>query len=364
MYVNFVADRNSLGYKAIIDTNCGKQLVLITDSPVLFAKNVILNGKRQIIVIVGAIIIIFSSPESAEAMGTNPYPERPAINIMVDQNVSKLIEPSKLKINLDIKPKIMMPNLRESIRLVRIKTRSDLQNSQWINKFISSIRGGDGDNEKLIRSIISKVSETDWDMPSINKVLKKLVEVTLEIGTNDMLLKILAELEKPGPQPSIIVEGFPLPGLPSRRRSAPVKKQVPVNKYCSPSIEALFDSTRCYAHREGYNTPRSVSENFETNTVRRLARQTLRSQDIKREYRTIKEQIKQGIHPVNLSSKSTFVSPTKVLIKKPKGRYLVEVTDTHVEIVGMSKRGDDQGLAQFQRSMNELYDLKITSYDN
>jgi hypothetical protein len=47
MYINFVNDRKSLGYECLIDTQCGNRLVLITDSSVVFVKNVTLNGKRK-----------------------------------------------------------------------------------------------------------------------------------------------------------------------------------------------------------------------------------------------------------------------------------------------------------------------------
>lgn len=46
-------------------------------------------------------------------------------------------------------------------------------------------------------NIISKVLESDWNMQSFNKFLKKLTELTLEIKSNDKLMKILEELEKP-----------------------------------------------------------------------------------------------------------------------------------------------------------------------
>lgn len=79
---------------------------------------------------------------------------------------------------LDIEPKIIIPSFSKSIGSVR--TKSDLRNSEWIKEFVCGIRGGE--TEKLIKSIISKV---DLDIPTINKILKKLAEVTLEIGTND-----------------------------------------------------------------------------------------------------------------------------------------------------------------------------------
>ena len=52
MYINYVNDRKSLGYKCLLDTQCGNRLVLITDSSVGFVKNVTLNGKRKIFVII------------------------------------------------------------------------------------------------------------------------------------------------------------------------------------------------------------------------------------------------------------------------------------------------------------------------
>jgi hypothetical protein len=78
MYINFVNDRKSLGYECLIDTQCGNRVVLITDSSVVFAKIVILNGKRKskriIFVIIAGMIIIFSDVKSAEAIGLNMPP--------------------------------------------------------------------------------------------------------------------------------------------------------------------------------------------------------------------------------------------------------------------------------------------------
>ena len=47
MYINFVSDRKYLEYSCLIDTQCGNRLVLITDSSVVFIKNITLNGKRK-----------------------------------------------------------------------------------------------------------------------------------------------------------------------------------------------------------------------------------------------------------------------------------------------------------------------------
>ena len=94
-------------------------------------------------------------------------------------------------------------------------------------------------------------------------------------------------------------------------------------KYDFKNIKYLLDSTKCYGHRKAYNIPRSVCENFETKAVGKLCKTSLKNPRIKKEYKTIADQPKQGVHPVNLSKKSTYVNPTKVLVKTPEGNYLV-----------------------------------------
>ena len=348
MYVNFVNDRKQLGYECLKDTLCVNKLVLITDSSVLFVKH---KSKRIVFVSIVVSTLLFSDVQSAKAIGMNFAPQQIEHRIIVsDQDANKLMKPSKVKFNWNIEPKIIMPSLSKSIGSVR--TKSDLKNSQWINEFVSRIRGGS--DEKLIRSIISKVSEADWDIPSINKILKKLAEVTL---TNDKLLRILAELEKPIPQSSIFVEGLVNP-LPRHRKQYEVEK----NKYSSPSIEFLLDSTKCYGHREAYNMPRSVSENLETKAVKKLYNLSLKNSKFKKEYKEVKELLNKGIHPVNIGKKSTFVSSTKVLIKKREGRYLVNVSDTHAEVVGASVRTNKKFMSKFETLMNSLYNLDLKGY--
>ena len=208
-------------------------------------------------------------------------------------------------------------------------------------------------NDRLIRSILSKASESEWDMPSINKLLKKLVELSIEIGSNNELMRILVEVEKP----TIFVDEW-IPQLPRHSKLNAIEK----NKLCTPSSEFLLDSTKCYGHREGYNMPRSVSEKFETKAVRKLANKSLKNSMVKREYKLVKSQLEDGIHPVNLSEKSTFVSSTKVLVKKNEGRYIVNVSDTHADILGLSSRTNQVCMERFEKLMNELYDLNLKGY--
>ena len=299
--------------------------------------------------------LLFGIPKQVEAIGVGPIvTSAPEIHRPAQQPFRQYA--STVNLRLD---KIRL--VAKKPRIVLIRTKSDLRNPQWIKELISGIRGGDDTlDEELIRSIISKVSESDWDIPSINKILKKLAEGTLEIGTNDKLLRILAELEKPIAVSPLFVEGW-VPRLPGHRKRNEVewKKE---NKCSTPSADYLLDSTKCYGHREAYNMPRSVSERFETNAVKNLAKISLKNPRVNKEYLEIKAQIEQGVHPVNLSNKSTYVSSTKVLVKKAQSRYIVDVSDTEAQIVGVSSRTDDKCMAKFKNLMNKLYGLNLKGY--
>jgi len=56
--------------------------VLITDSSVVFVKNISWNGRRPIIVIIGVIIFIFSDVKSVEAIGMNLPPQQRIVRIL------------------------------------------------------------------------------------------------------------------------------------------------------------------------------------------------------------------------------------------------------------------------------------------
>jgi len=149
-----------------------------------------------------------------------------------------------------------------------------------------------------------------------------------------------------------------VPQLPRHRKLNEVEK----NKYSTPSADSLLDSTKCYGHREAYNMPRSVSENWETKAVKKLYKTSLKNPRLKKEYKAVKDLLKEGVHPVNLSKRSAYVSPTKVLVKKPEGRYLVDVSDTNAEIVGVSSRTNEKCMSKFKTLMNELYNLDLKGY--
>ena len=52
----------------------------------------------------------------------------------------------------------------------------------------------------------------------------------------------------------------------------------------------------------------------------------------------------------------------KVLVKKPEGRYIVDVSDTEAQIVGVSSRTNKKCMSKFETLMNKLYNLNIKGY--
>jgi hypothetical protein len=114
-----------------------------------------------------------------------------------------------------------------------------------------------------------------------------------------------------------------------------------------------------YGHREAYDMPREVRERFEASAVSKLAKNSLKDPILKKEYARIKKSIKEGIHPINVGYNSAFVSSNKVLIKCSKGRYLVEVGDTKVDILGFVARGDYNSVKSFEKLMNKMYDVDL-----
>ena len=336
--------------------------MLITDSAVGF-------GKRRILVIAGAAVFYFSNVKPVEAVGTQvPHQQMEPILVVSHQGANELIKSSEMKINSEIESKLTMP----SWSIIR---QSDLRNSQWREKFIVSLKLRGGEDKKLIRSILSKVSDEHWDIPSINKILQKIADVSFEIGSNPKLLRILAELEKPAPNFLSVpgVDGW-VDRLPARRnewvRVLPPRRtfltevQKPNSNISTPSIHALLDSRKSYGHREAYNMPRSVAENFKTNAVRKVYTTACKNERFVAEYQEVKDEIANGIHPLNIGAKSEPVSATKVLIKKSIGRYLVEVSDNQVVILGVGVRTNAKSMSKFSRSMNKLYDdVTLKGYD-
>ena len=76
----------------------------------------------------------------------------------------------------------------------------------------------------------------------------------------------------------------------------------------------------------------------------------------------LKTNLNKGGYPVKLSEKSTYVSPMKLLVKNSEGKYLVQVSDTSADIVGVNSCTNEKFMLRFKTLMNELYHLNLKGY--
>ena len=89
--------------------------------------------------------IIFSDVKSAQAIGTSPPLQPRVVRIMSNQNTNRLIQPSKVKLDLEIKPKIIMPSLSKNVKT--LPTYIYLMDDKFlrrpeISSIIRELRGG------------------------------------------------------------------------------------------------------------------------------------------------------------------------------------------------------------------------------
>jgi hypothetical protein len=204
MYPNYLQDRKSSGYKCLIDTQCGNRLVLITDSSVVFVKNVTLNGKRKICVIIVGMIIIFSYVKPAQAIGPNNLPTQQRVVSITYRDTSSLIKPTNIKLDSDIQAKIIMPSLS-------IRTKSDLQNSQGLKESVSTIRGGD---DGLVQFLVRIL----W-----------IWVISQNLGQTDGFQPV-----KPI-YPGIPVQGQPSPRIAAKLQENPINRNNPRSLGCQPN---------------------------------------------------------------------------------------------------------------------------------
>ena len=181
MYINFINDRKSLGYEALNDTRCGIKLVLISDSTVLLIRNFHYNvnhkTKRVILVITLISVVGFSNLKSAEAIGTNLPPQQRVVSIMPDRDANRLIKPSKVKINSDIEPKIMMPSLSKNVKKpgeLSLSTYIYLMDNKFLRRpevssIIRELRGGSWSTALIGNTIFVAVLYGIWVLASVSE---------------------------------------------------------------------------------------------------------------------------------------------------------------------------------------------------
>ena len=147
MYPNYIEDRKSLGYEALIDTSCGRQLVLITDSTVLIIKNFPLNlkVKSKRIIIIGMLggALWFSDVQPSSAIGLS-MPYAPVVRVQPSfQDSLKKPEFAKL---IPRKPDRIsykyFSRSKEELLLLIYAPDPQLSSNPQVLKIIKDLRGG------------------------------------------------------------------------------------------------------------------------------------------------------------------------------------------------------------------------------
>ncbi len=85
----------------------------------------------------------------------------------------------------------------------------------------------------------------------------------------------------------------------------------------------------------------------------------MKAQNVKNEYTRIKKRLQEGINPIAIGQKSTPVASNKMLIKGDEGRYLVEVSENQVNILGIRARGSSKNVKKCKNLMNEMYGVNL-----
>lgn len=170
-------------------------------------------------IVIGTLIIFLSDVPNSNAVSTSiPVQQKVRSSDSYRRN-KELLTPKTVKCYSTTQFRIALPSFNESTRVIIPK--SDLVIYQELKDFALAMRRGEEIDAKLVREIISKISDDENVLPSINKLLKGVAESIISFLTREDVLKLLAELEKPirkvvivdGPlaRPSFFAEGFTPP---------------------------------------------------------------------------------------------------------------------------------------------------------
>ena len=170
MYVNYINNKQQLESSCIKDINAIKQLKSTLKNPVTW---IIRKGKQTVILLFSKEVLV-------------------AVFIFFK---SSYIEP-----NVD-PPSFTSSEVYQS-RVIKSDNLRFLNSPPRISDFILKLKGGsdeltDEEQERLVKSILAKVPESDSREISINKFFKKILKVVDPVISDQRFWRILAELEKP-----------------------------------------------------------------------------------------------------------------------------------------------------------------------
>lgn len=193
--------------------------------------------KRRIFASAVAVMILsLSKLKSAEAIGTNLPPQQGVVSIMPDRDPNRLIKPTKVKINSEIEPKLVMPSFSKNVNKpgnLSLPIYIYLMDDKFLRRpevssLIKELRGGSWSINLIGNAIFLAVVYTIWllgsesegfvQQPNPGWELRKppgLVrpadcETQLYAGSPPQSLKTEASRNQPNPKDRwILVESRP-----------------------------------------------------------------------------------------------------------------------------------------------------------
>ena len=173
MYINYINDRQELGFSCIKDIDAIKQLSNLKSTlrnPVIW---VIRKGKQTVVLIFSKEVLV-------------------AVFIF--------LESMYLKPTVDCRS-FTSYEVYQSC-LIKSESWGFLTSSSRIQDYILKSRGGSEEltreeQERLVKSILSKAPESSYSEISINKFLKKILKLIDPVISDQRLWRILGEFGKP-----------------------------------------------------------------------------------------------------------------------------------------------------------------------
>jgi hypothetical protein len=303
VYINYINDRQELGFNCIKDINAIKQFKSTLKNPVTW---IIRKGKQSIIllfskeVLVAVFIFIQSTQVNLDA---DLYHQSFACSEVYQCCVIK------------------------SDTSVLLTSPTSLE--YYIQDYILKSRGGELTNEeqeRLVKSILAKATESDYSEISINKFLKKILKLIDPVISDQRFWRILSEFGKP-----IKSE---LPG-PCEVRSTDIlgpyapDKQAKTRSRGSFFAEALnIPNTRKLSPMQKRFQLKMAQNNFSNN---------LESSGLSRNHEELSENI-QFIEKLTRLRRAQSLYPSQVLGDSYKygGKQLERKAPRHLEDFGIS----------------------------
>lgn len=175
MYPNYLNDRQELGFLCIKDLNSVKQLSDFT--------NVLKNPKPWMIRKSNQIIICIISKEVVIALII-------------------FLTPDSYPIESNVQPQSFTSSEVNQSVLIKSNHSAFSNYSPQRSDSILKLKGGsdqvsDAEQERLVKSVLSKAPESEYSEISINKLLQKIIDFIEPIVADNRLWRIFSEFEKP-----------------------------------------------------------------------------------------------------------------------------------------------------------------------